>query len=195
VNVNGRIAEYSIDPLFLERWSPRAFTAEPMARETLLTMLEAARWAASSFNAQPWRFIYALRETPQWHSLLGLLIPFNQAWAKQASALVLAVSKTTSRSPRTGEEHLSLTHSFDAGAACAYMVLQAHKLGWHAHGMVGFDHERAREVLSVPDGFALEAVFAIGRLGNPSSLEEALQTREKPSDRLPLAQLVFEGHM
>ena len=75
------------------------------------------------------------------------------------------------------------------------MVLQAHKLGWYAHGMVGFDHELARTVLSVSDGFALEAVFAIGRLGDPSRLDGALQMREKPSDRLPLIELVFEGHM
>jgi nitroreductase len=134
MNVNGRTAEYPIDPLFLERWSPRAFTGEPIPHETLLTMLEAARWAASSFNAQPWRFIYAIRDTPPWGSLLSLLVPFNQEWAKHASALVFAVSKTRSRSRKTGEEHPLPTHSFDTGAACGFMVLQALKLGWHAHG-------------------------------------------------------------
>ena len=151
MNVNGRTAEHPIDPLFLERWSPRAFTAEPMPHETLMTMLEAARWAASS--------------------------------------------KTTSRSPKTGEEHPSPTHSFDTGAACGFMVLQALKLGWHAHGMVGFDHERARMTLSVPKDFVVEAAFAIGRLGDASLLHEALQSREKPSDRHSLNQLAFEGHM
>ena len=195
MNVNGRTAEHPIDPLFLERWSPRAFTAEPMPHETLLTMLEAARWAASSFNAQPWRFVYALRDTPHWDLLLSLLVPFNQDWAKQASALIFVVSKTTSRSPKTGEEHPSPTHSFDTGAACGFMVLQALKLGWHAHGMVGFDHERAPMTLSVPKDFVVEAAFAIGRLGDASRLHEALQSREKPSDRHSLNQLVFEGHM
>ena len=195
MNVNGRTAEHPIDPLFLERWSPRAFRAEPMPHETLLTMLEAGRWAASSFNAQPWRFVYAFRDTPHWDSFLSLLVPFNQDWAKQASALIFAVSKTTSRSPKTGEEHPSPTHSFDTGAACGFMVLQALKLGWHAHGMVGFDHERARVTLSVPKDFVVEAAFAIGRLGDASRLPEALQSREKPSDRHSLNQLAFEGHM
>lgn len=195
MNVNGRTAEYPIDPLFLERWSPRAFTGEPIPHETLLTMLEAARWAASSFNAQPWRFIYAIRDTPPWGSLLSLLVPFNQEWAKHASALVFAVSKTRSRSLKTGEEHPLPTHSFDTGAACGFMVLQALKLGWHAHGMVGFDHERARMTLSVPKNFVVEAAFAIGRLGNASQLDEALRVRERPSDRHPLKLLVFEAYM
>ena len=195
MNENLRRAEYPIDSIFLERWSPRAFTTEPMMHETLFTILEAARWAASSFNTQPWRFIYALRGTPQWATVLGLLVPFNQEWAKHAAALVFAVSKTTSRSPKTGEEHPLPTHSFDTGASCAYMTLQALKLGWHAHGILGFDHERAREALSVPAGVAVEVAFAIGRRGNPSRLNEALRTREKPSDRLPLAELAFEGHM
>lgn len=190
-----RSSAYPIDSMFLERWSPRSFTPERMPQETLFTMLEAARWAASSFNAQPWRFVYALRDTPHWNTLLGLLVPFNQEWARQAAVLVFAVSKTTSISMKTGEEHPSPTHSFDTGAACAYMVLQALKLGWHAHGMVGFDHERARTTLSVPPEMAVEAVFAIGRLGSASQLSEALQNREGPSDRLPLAQLAFEGHM
>jgi len=195
VNENLRKADYPIDPMFLERWSPRAFTPEPMTQEALLTILEAARWAASSFNAQPWRFIYALRGTPQWDTALGLLVPFNQEWAKHAAALVFAVSKTTSRSPKTGEEQPSPTHSFDTGAACAYMALQALKLGWHAHGMVGFDHERACEALSVPAGMVMEAAFAIGRRGHPAQLDEALRSREKPSDRVPLTELVFDGHM
>ena len=195
MNVNGRTADHPIDLLFLEHWSPRAFVPEPMPPETLLATLEAARWAASSFNAQPWRFIYALRDTPHWDSFLDLLVPFNQAWAKHASALVFAVSKTTSRSANSGEEHPSPTHSFDTGAACAFMVLQALKLGWHAHGMVGFDHEHARTVLHIPDEFALEAVFALGRKGDILQLDEVLRSREKPSDRLPLAEIAYEGQM
>ena len=195
MTVNGRTPDYPVDPMFLERWSPRAFTPEPMSPGTLFTMLEAARWAASSFNAQPWRFIYALRDTPHWGPLLDLLVPFNRDWAKHAAALVFAVSKTKSLSPKTGEEHPSPTHSFDTGAACAFMVLQALKLGWHAHGMIGFDREHASAILSLPPGVVTEAVFAIGRLGNASQLSEALRSREKPSDRLNLTELVFEGHL
>ena len=195
LTTNSRTPTYPIDSIFLERWSPRAFSGEEMPLDTLLTILEAARWAASSFNTQPWRFIFALRDTPHWDTLLSLLVPFNQEWAQHASALVFAASATVSRSPRTGDEHPLPTHSFDTGAACACMALQALRLGWHVHGMAGFDHNRARSTLHIPVDLALEAVFAIGRLGDKMNLPEALQSREAPSDRLPLAQLVFEASM
>ena len=195
MTVNGRTAAHPIDPMFLERWSPRAFTAEAMPQEMLLTILEAAHWAASSSNAQPWRFVYALHNTEHWDELLGLLVPFNQGWAKHASALVFAVSLTKSRSPKSGEERPLPTHSFDTGAACAYMALQALKLGWHAHGMYGLDHERAPDILHIPEGAKVEAAFAIGKLGEKSSLPDELQKLETPSDRVPLAQLAFPGEM
>ena len=82
-NANSRTADYPIDPMFLERWSPRAFTGEPISETDLLTMLEAARWAASSYNSQPWRFIYARRDTPHWDRFLDLLVPHNQSWVKK----------------------------------------------------------------------------------------------------------------
>ncbi len=192
---NHRSSTYPIDPMFLERWSPRAFSPEPLPLDSLMTMLEAARWTASSYNTQPWRFIYALRDTPPWEDFLGLLVPFNRDWARSAAALVFAVSLTASRSPRSGEEHPLPTHSFDTGAACAYIALQALKLGWHVHGMIGFDHERARARLNLPTSLSMEAAFAIGRLGNKETLPKALQTREAPSDRIPLTELVFEGSM
>ena len=151
--------------------------------------------APSSFNSQPWRFIYSLRNTVHWDKFLGLLVPFNQEWAQHASALVFAVSTTTSRSPRSGEEHPLPTHSFDTGAACACMAFQALKLGWYMHGMVGFDHERARTALNLPVNVAIDAAFAIGGLGDKGLLPEALRTREIPSDRLPIERLVFEGAM
>lgn len=195
MNPNYRNSPYPIDPVFLERWSPRAFTAEPMPLDTLLTMLEAARWAASSFNHQPWRFVYALRETEHWEKCLNLLIPFNREWTQHASALVFALSRTTVRSPRTGEEGPAPTHSFDTGAACAHMALQALKLGWHVHGIAGVDHERARTDLNIPENVVLEAAFAIGRLGDALQLPETLRSREFPSSRLPLTELIFEGKM
>jgi nitroreductase len=194
MTVNGRTAHHPIDPMFLERWSPRAFTSETMTRETLLTILEAARWAASSSNAQPWRFVYALRDTEQWDKLFGLLVPFNQGWVKHASALVFAVSLTKSLS-QGGEEKPLPTHSFDTGTACGYLALQALKMGWHAHGMYGIDHERAPSILHVPEGAKVEAAFAIGKLGDKSSLPKELQERETPSDRLPLEQIAFNGEM
>ena len=190
---NSRTADYPIDPMFLERWSPRAFTGEPISETDLLTMLEAARWAASSYNAQPWRFIYARRDTPHWDKFLGLLVPHNQSWAKEAAALVILVSRSLMRLPGADKDVPSPTHSFDAGTASGYFALQAHKMGWFTHGMVGFDRDRAFADLNVPEDYTVEAAYAVGRLGDPSKLPEALQAREHPSARLPLTLLAFEG--
>ncbi len=190
---NQREPDYPIHEIFLNRWSPRAFTAQPITREELLTMLEAARWAASSYNSQPWRFIYALRDTPSWERFLNLLVPFNQSWAKESSALVFLVSSPTMRSPRSGNEVPSPTHSLDAGTASGYFALQASLMGWYVHGMVGFDANRAFEDLSVPNGHKVEAVYAVGRKADPAGLPEELRARELPSDRRSLEELAFEG--
>jgi nitroreductase len=191
--INSRAADYPIDTTFLERWSPRAFTGEPMAEADLLTMLEAARWAPSSYNSQPWRFIYARRDTPHWQPFLDLLVPNNRAWAKDASALIILISNSLMRPPGAEKEARSPTHSLDAGTASGYFALQAHKMGWFAHGMVGFDRERAFGQLDVPRGYEVEAVYAVGRIGDPSNLSEALEAREHPSTRLQLEELAFEG--
>jgi nitroreductase len=190
---NSRSTDYPVDPMFLERWSPRAFTGAPISEYDLLTILEAARWAPSSYNSQPWRFIYARRDTGHWPRLLGLLTQSNQSWAKNASALLILVSKTTLLPRGADQEVPSWSHSLDAGAAWASLALQAARSGWAAHGMVGFDRERAVAELGVPDGHRVECAIAIGRRGDKSILSEAQQAREAPSDRLPLTQLVGEG--
>jgi nitroreductase len=188
-----RKSDYPIHEMFLNRWSPRAFTNEPITKEELLTMLEAARWAASSYNSQPWRFLYALRDTAGWQRFLNLLVPFNRSWAKDSSALVFVISNSTMRSPRSGNEIPSTTHSFDAGTASGYFALQASLMGWYVHGMVGFDADRAFEELRVPKGCKVEAVYAVGKKGDPAGLPDELRAREAPSDRRPLAELAFEG--
>ena len=190
---NGRAPDHPIQPMFLERWSPRAFTSDPISTDELLTMLEASRWAASSYNSQPWRFVYALRSSPDWNRFLQLLVPFNQVWAKNAAALVFFVSNSTMRSPRSGKEVPSPTHSFDTGAAAACFALQANAMAWYTHGMVGFDAERAFAELRVPKGFNIEAVFAVGKRGDPERLPEELRAREVLSGRRPLSELAFEG--
>lgn len=191
---NGRTAAYPIDPLFLERWSPRAFTGEAMTETDLMTILEAARWAPSSYNSQPWRFIYGRRGTPAWDRIFALLNPFNQSWAKAAGVLMIVVSSSTMLPPGTDKPVPSHSHSFDTGAAWGYVALQAHRLGWHAHGMVGFDIPRAYADLGVPDGYRVEAAIAIGRKGDKSLLSEQLQAREVPNDRNPVSSFAFEGH-
>src|SRR5437868_2358194 len=156
ISANRRTAGHDIDPMFLQRWSPRAFSGEAMAPETLMTIFEAARWAPSCFNAQPWRFCYATRESPRWEEFLGFLIPYNQSWAKNAAVLAIAVSSSTIERPNV-EPIPSHSHSFDTGAAWMSLALQAMKLGWAAHGMVGFDLERTRAELNVPDDHRVEA--------------------------------------
>jgi len=190
---NGRTADHPIDKLFLERWSPRAFTGEEIPEATLATIFEAARWAPSSYNSQPWRFLYARRGTAHWATFLGLLNEFNQSWAKQAAALVVLVSRETMLPPGKTEEIPSHSHSFDTGAAWGYLALQASLLGWDAHAMVGFDMPRAFATLHVPAGHRVEAAIAIGKRGPASLLPEAMAAREQPNDRKPLAETIFEG--
>ena len=190
---NRRTADHPIDKLFLDRWSPRAFTGASMSKGELFTLLEAARWAPSSFNGQPWRFLYALRDTPAWDKFLDLLIEFNRSWAKNAAALLVVVSRTTMLPPGGGEEVPAHSHSFDAGAAWANLALQATLSGWHCHAMVGFDIPRTASVLKVPDGFRVEAAVAVGKLGPASLLPEGLAAREIPSPRKPLEEIAFEG--
>ena len=190
---NRRTADHPIDAMFLERWSPRAFTGELLTEADLLTMLEAARWAPSSYNSQPWRFIYARRDTASWERFLDLLVPFNRSWAASASALVILVSNSLMRPPGSDKDVPSHTHSFDTGTASGYFALQANKMGWRIHGMVGFDQDRAFAELNVPVGYRVEAAYAVGRLGDPATLPDALREREHPNSRTPLAELAFEG--
>ena len=191
--VNHRTAGHDIDPLFLERWSPRAFDASSLSEEEVLRLLEAARWAPSSYNVQPWRFVYALRDTPAWDRLLGLLVPQNAAWAARASLLLLVASDTLMQPPGAAEAKPSHSHSFDAGAAWAQLALQATRMGLRAHGMIGFDIDRARAELAVPDRFRIEAMLAVGRQDDPSVLPENLRAREQPSDRKPVESFAAEG--
>jgi nitroreductase len=190
---NGRTSNLPIHPLFLERWSPRAFTGEEIGETELATILEAGRWAPSCYNAQPWRFLYARRNTRHWESFLGLLVEFNQTWARNAAALIVIVSRETMLPAGASAEVPSHSHSFDAGAAWAAIALQATLSGWHAHAMVGFDMAASRTVLNVPPGYRVEAAIAIGRRGEPSLLPEKLAAREQPSDRRPLGELALEG--
>ena len=185
-----RQTDTALAPIFLDRWSPRAFDGSSIPVADLRTILDAGRWAPSSFNYQPWRFLFATRDdTSNWQPFLDLLLPFNADWARNASALVILVSERNMGDPAKP----SHTHSFDAGAAWASMALQAHMLGYHAHAMAGLDMDRAREVLAVPDEFRIEAAVAIGRMGDPAALPEKLRAREFASDRKPLDEIAYAG--
>jgi nitroreductase len=178
--------------MFIRRWSPRAFDASPISDADLMSILEAARWAPSSFNRQPWRFLYALNGDADWERFVGLLIPSNQLWANNASVLIFIVSDTLT--DYGGGPVVSHTHSFCAGAAWMSLSLQAHLLGYHTHGMAGVDWDRARTELGVPPEFRMEAGVAIGRIAPVALLPERLRERETPSDRRPVAELAYRGN-
>jgi nitroreductase len=184
-----RKADYPIDSIFLDRWSPRAMSGEAITEEELFTLFEAARWAPSSFNGQPWRMLYARRDTPHWPLFFELLVEFNQTWAKSAAALVVFISRTTFE--HNGEP--AATHSFDTGAAWENLALQGSLRGLVVHGMQGFDYENARTTLKIPEGFQVEAMAVIGKPGRKEDLPAKLQEREIPNDRRKLAEIVFEG--
>ncbi len=190
---NPRVADYPVDSQFIDRWSPRAFTGEAIPEAELRSLFEAARWAPSSSNSQPWRFFYALRETPEFDTFLDLLIPWNQAWAKNAGALVILASKTTNL-PAGGDKPVpTRSHSFDAGAAWAYFALEAQRLGWATHAMGGFDLARTGPTLNLPEDHRPEVAIAVGRKGDPSILPEEVRIREVPNGRKPQSEFTFKG--
>lgn len=183
-----RKPEQEIDEIFINRWSPRAMSGQEIDEKTLLTLFEAARFAPSANNNQPWRFIYARRNTKHWDTFFQLLAEGNQVWAKNAAALIVVISKTTFDNGKP-----SITHSFDAGAAWVSFALQGSLSGLVIHCMQGFDYDKAREVLRVPDGYAVEAMIAVGKKGKKEDLPDYLQEREFPSSRKTIAELVTEG--
>jgi nitroreductase len=184
-----RRADHPIDKIFVDRWSPRAMSGEAIAEHDLMVLFEAARWAPSSYNNQPWRLLYARRDSEHWPLFLDLLVQSNRIWAARAAALLLFISKTTF--DYNGKP--ARTHSFDTGAAWENLALQAMLRGYVAHGMQGFDYERAKTALNVPDEYQVEAMAAIGKPGSKDSLPEKLQAMETPNDRRPLARSVCEG--
>ena len=183
-----RTAAYAIEPLILNRWSPRAMSGEPITKVDLMPLIEAARWAPSSYNSQPWRFIYAIHGSPQWNHFTSLLDEFNRSWAPKAGALLVLASKKEFEWGGAAR-----THSFDAGAAWQNFALQGSVSGLVVHGMEGFDYARARELLHVPDDYAIEMMIAVGKPGDVRQLTGELVTMEKPSDRRATAEIAFEG--
>ena len=184
-----RKARYSVDDIILHRWSPRAMSGEEITDEELMPLFEAARWAPSSYNNQPWRFIYAKRNTPHWDKLFNLMVEFNQGWAKDAAVLVVIVSCDTFKF--NGKP--ARTHSFDTGSAWENLALQGTLNGLVVHGMEGFDYKRAKLELNIPDGYTVEAMCAIGKLGKREVLPEDLQEKVTPSDRKSIESFIFEG--
>jgi nitroreductase len=178
-----------VHELFRKRWSPRSFSAREVSTEDLKTILEAARWAASSYNEQPWRFLVARKsDRAAYEKILGLLVPANQAWAKTAPVLIIMAAKRTFS--HNGSPNRYGLH--DAGQALAHLFLQATALGLHAHGMAGFDADRARKELGIPDDYDLGAAVALGYVAPPDQLPEQYRESEvSRRNRKPLNEIVF----
>ena len=184
-----RKADYPIEPLFVRRWSPRSMSGEPISEREMLTLFEAARWAPSTYNEQEWRFLYARRDTPQWPSFLGLLAERNQAWCVRAALLGLVVAHKVFQA--NGKSNP--VHVYDSGLAYENLALQGAAMGLVVHGMAGFDFDKARTALSVPDDYAVCAMFAVGRPGDPDQLDAQMREYEKPSPRKPVREIICEG--
>jgi nitroreductase len=184
-----RQAAHPIDPLFIDRWSPRAMSGAPIAEHDLMTLFEAAHWAPSSGNSQPWRFLYARRDTEDWPLFFDLLNDGNRTWCHRAAALIVMLSRTTHET----NGRALVTHSYDTGAAWMTFAYQGWLRGLVVHGMAGFDYARAKTTLQVPDDMAVEAMAAVGHPGPKEDLPPQHLQRESPSTRRPVEELVHRG--
>lgn len=178
-----------LDPLFIDRWSPRSFLENELKEDEILTLFEAARWAPSCYNEQPWLFLFArTREDRQRYA--EALVEGNRVWAKRAPILMAVFSRK--RFDKNGNENRWA--DFDTGSAWMSLVLQAMKLGIYCHGMAGFDPEKAYRICNVdPEKYNALCMAAIGRKGPAEVLDEPMRSRESPSDRRPLGEMVFES--
>ncbi len=182
--------DYKVLDVIKKRWSPRAFAKKSISNHDILTMLEAARWTASAFNEQPWRFIVAKKEDKQKYAkLLACLREGNQSWATNAPLLILAVAKKTF-SNTNGENKLA---RYDLGQAVSALVLQASELNIYSHQMAGIYPEKAKSAYNLADGYEAVTAIALGYLGDIEQLPEDLQAREK-SERIrkTLAEITIE---
>jgi nitroreductase len=178
-------------PVILERWSPRAFADREVSNEVLKKVFEAARWAPSSSNEQPWRFIVGVRNSDTYSKIGSSLVPFNQAWALQAPVLILGTAKATFSAKETPNNYAL----YDLGAATGMITLEAASLGLVTHQMAGFDQAKAREALGIPEGYILGSVMALGYQGEPASLknENHLTSEVAPRTRKPLSEIVLSA--
>jgi nitroreductase len=179
------VAEWDVDAMFTDRWSPRGFSSDPLTEREVHALFEAARWAPSCYNEQPWQFVYAVAPRER-ERLAECLVPKNRAWALRAPMLMFLLTRC--RFGRTGKENRHAAH--DAGAAWMALALQARKLGLYAHAMAGFNSDAAYALLAVArEEVDILTAIAVGRLGDPSGLPEDLRAMETPNGRKPHAEV------
>jgi nitroreductase len=184
-------AQEKVLPVILQRWSPRSFADRDVNPADLRTVFEAARWAASSHNEQPWRFLVGTRDSETYQKILSSLVEFNQLWARTAPVLILGVTRTTF-SHNGAPNRVAL---YDIGAAAATMCYQATALGLHTHQMAGVNLDVARGLFNVPDEYIFGAAMALGYLGEPAALpNQQMQDQETaPRQRKPLSDFVLSA--
>jgi nitroreductase len=178
---------YDISMDIQKRWSPRAFSGESVKLE-VMALLEAARYAPSCFNEQPWRFVVA-SESEELTVMRSILNESNQIWANAAPVLIAVLAKQTF----TQNGKPNFWHVFDTGTAWGYLSLEAQRRGLISHAMAGFDKDKARVVLQVPDDYAVVTMVAVGKMGKKEDLPPMLQEKEEPASRKPLSEIVFNG--
>jgi nitroreductase len=183
--------DHSINDLISHRWSPRAFSEKLVPADALASLFEAARWAPSSSNEQPWAYIVATRDVPgEFASMLGTLVEFNAGWAKHAAVLAIAVSENAFA--KTGAPNRNA--HYDTGAASALLCIEATARGLFVHQMAGFDPEKARQIYGIPAGWEAIAALAIGYAGDPNALPQPYKDRELAErTRKPISEFVMTG--
>jgi nitroreductase len=183
--------EFPVHDLISERWSPRAFGEKAISPEVLTSLFEAARWAPSSSNEQPWAYLVATRDDAEnFAKLVSILVPNNASWAQKAPVLALAVSEMAFAKSGTPNKNAQ----YDTGAASAWLTAEATSRGLFVHQMGGFDGEKAKQVFSIPPGWEPIAAMAIGYPGDPESLAPVLREREvAPRTRKPISSFVMSG--
>lgn len=187
---NPAATDYEIDPLLKKRWSPYAISDKKVEQAKINSLFEAARWAPSSFNEQPWKIIYATKENSEQYKKLADLLAEGNAWAKNAYMLMLICAEPNFA--HNGKENRN--HQYDAGAAIQNLFLQATSMGLVAHEMAGFDAEGAHGALNIPEGNSVLAMMAVGYYGDKESLPPELQAREdKQRERKKIEEFIFEG--
>jgi nitroreductase len=184
-------AAVPINDLLTHRWSPRSFEARSVEPEKLRTLFEAARWAASSYNAQPWSFIIGTKDDPEnFKKVLDSFVEFNQGWAKNAPVIGLSVAAL--KMPHDSSQNRHAFH--DVGQAATSLALQATALGLQVHQMAGILPDKARQIFGIPEDHEAVAGFALGYAGDPSSLAGPLRQRELGArERKPVSSFVFTG--
>ncbi|MDP8243874.1 MAG: nitroreductase family protein [Candidatus Hinthialibacter antarcticus] len=184
-----RTAEFPVHDIFINRNSPRAMSGEAISDNELMSLFEAARWASSCYNEQPWRFVYAMRGSQPFQRFMNCLVEFNQTWCNNAAALIVLVSQDTFALNNNPNDW----HSFDSGSAWQSLALQGSVNGLVVHGMAGFDKEKAAAAVNLPGGHSVEIMIAVGKPGPIDVLPQDMQKGETPSQRKPMKEIALEG--